>query len=108
MKIDSKKCINIRKIVEYLGKTSQQGSPNPCSYWVWHKVFLHAVGKIKVLKKCLNCKEKLTLLNTTLLHDVEKFTQTVRYSEKEEESLTETRVQLYKQMKTRTSVFTTR
>ena len=35
--------------------------------------------------------------------DVEKFIQTVSYSGKEGETLTETRVRLYKQMKTKTS-----
>ena len=48
--------------------------------------FLHAVGEIKVLKKCLNEKEKLRLLNTigvsckvsdTTVKDAEKFVQTV-------------------------------
>ena len=74
--------------------------------------FLHVVGIIKVLKKFLNRKEKLRLLNTvsvsckvsdTTVKDVEKFIQTVCYPGKEEESFTETRVRLFKQLKTKTS-----
>ena len=57
-------------------------------------------------------KEKLRLLNTigvsckvsdTIVEDVEKFIQTVCYPGIEEESFAETRVQVYKQMKTKTS-----
>ena len=68
--------------------------------------------KVKVLKKRLNRKEKLSLLNTigvscnisdTTVKDVQKFIQIVYYPGKEEESLTETRVRLYTQMKTKTS-----
>ena len=55
-------------------------------------------------------EKKLRLLNTigvsckvssTAVKDVEKFIQTVFYSGKEEESLTEIRLRLYKQMKTK-------
>ena len=57
-------------------------------------------------------KVKFRLLNTigisckvsdTAVKDDEKFMQGVCYSGKEEESLTETRVRLYKQMKSKTS-----
>ena len=68
--------------------------------------------KVKVLKKRLNRKEKLSLLNTigvscnvsdTTVKDAKKFNQIVCYAGKEEESLTETRVRLYTLMKTKTS-----
>ena len=113
MKIESKKFINIQKIVKYLGndvatKLLQIHAVRGCDT----VSFLHIVGKIKVLKNGLNGKEKLRLLNTivvsckvsdTRIKNAEKFFQTVCYSGKEEESFTETRVRLYKQMKTKTS-----
>ena len=61
--------------------------------------------------KCLNGKEKLRVLNTigvsckvsdTAVEDVDIFIQTVCYLGREEESFTETRVQM-KQMKAKTS-----
>ena len=70
--------------------------------------FLHAAGKL-FLKTALI--EKLRLLNPTsgsckvsdtAVKDVKKFIQTICYSGKEEESLTETKVRLYEQMKTKT------
>ena len=109
MKIESNKFINVRKIVEYIGTDVATN-------------FLHihaATGRYTLLfymflvkLKCLNGKEKLRLLNTigvsckvsdTTVKDVEKFIQTVCYPGKGEESLTETRVRLYKQIKTKTS-----
>ena len=72
------------------------------------------LGKIclKVFKKCLSGKEKLRLLNTIgvswkvsdmAVKNVEKFIQSVYYSGKKEESLTEIRLRLYRQVKTKTS-----
>ena len=51
MKIESRKCNNIRKIVEYLGtdvatKLTQIHAVTACNT----TSFLHSVGKIKVLK----------------------------------------------------------
>ena len=55
--------------------------------------------------KCLHRKEKLRLLNTvgvsckvsdTTIEDIEKFIQTVCYLGREQESLTETRLQVNK------------
>ena len=113
MKIESRKCINIRKIEEYLGTDVAAKFPQiHAAAGRDTTSFLHGVGKIKVLKKCLNWKEKLSLPNTigvsckvsdTTVKGVKKFIQTVCYSEKEEESLTETRVPVYRQMKTKTS-----
>ena len=113
MKIESNKFINITKIVEYLGTDVAKKLPQILAVTGCDTTsLLHGAGKIKVLKKCLNTKEKLRLLNTigvsckvsdTAIKDVEKFIQTVCYSGREEESLTETRVRLYKQMKTKTS-----
>ena len=116
MKTECNKLINIRKIVEYIGTNIAMKVPRI------HAVkgcdtnsLIHGAGKIKLLTKCLNGQEKLVLLNATgisckvsdtAVKDVEKFIQTVCYSGKEEESLTETRVRLYKQINTK--VFTTR
>ena len=59
MKTDSRKCINIRKIVEYLGTViafmELQGMTQILLYML--------LGKLKFLK-CLNEKKKLRLLNT--------------------------------------------
>ena len=61
--------------------------------------------------KCLNGKKKLRVLNTigvsckvpdTTVQDVEMFIQTVCYLRREEDSFTETRVQM-KQMKAKAS-----
>ena len=78
--------------IEYLGTNVATEVPQ-----------IHSVtGKIKILKKCLDGKEKLRFLNKivvsckvsyTTVKDVEKFIQTVCYSRKEE-ILTETRVRL--------------
>lgn len=74
--------------------------------------FKHVVEKINILKKSLNGKVKLRLLNTigvsrkvsdNTVKEVEKSIQTVCSSGKEEERLTETRVRLYRQMKAKFS-----
>ena len=108
MKIEGNKFINTRKIVEYLGndvatKFSQihasAGSDTTSCYMLLVKL------------KCLNGKEKLRLLNTIgvsykvsdkTVKCVEKLIQTIYYPGRIEESLTETRVWLHKQMKTKT------
>ena len=78
------------------------------------RLLFYIVGKIKVLEKCLKEKEKHRLLNTisisckvsdTTIKDGEKLIQTVCCSGKDEKSLTETQVRLYRQMKTKTSQF---
>ena len=105
IKIESRKCISIRKIVEYLVLTSQQSflkfmQLQSATQHLFYIVF----RKLKFLKVSTWIK-KLRLLNTitapwkvseTVVKDVEKFIQTVCYSGKEEESLTETRVRLQK------------
>ena len=68
--------------------------------------FKHVVEKINILKKSLNGKVKLRLLNKVsdnTVKEVEKSIQTVCSSGKEEERLTETRVRLYRQMKAKFS-----
>ena len=95
--------------MEYLG--TDVGTKHPQIYAVTGcdtTSFLHAAGKL-FLKTALI--EKLRLLNPTsgsckvsdtAVKDVKKFIQTICYSGKEEESLTETKVRLYEQMKTKT------
>ena len=57
------KFINIRK--RYLGKDVTTKLPQIHTVTECYTTsFLHVVGKIKVLKKCLNGKVKLRLLNT--------------------------------------------
>ena len=72
--------------------------------------YLYGVGKIKVFKKCANSKEKLNLLqdvvvpstiNEKTVDKVSKFIQTT-YPGMKDESVTETRVRIYKLLKTKT------
>ena len=72
--------------------------------------YLHGVGKIKVFKKYVNSKEKMNLLQdigvpSTItektVDKVLKFFQTMCYPGMEDESVTETRVRIYKQLKTK-------
>ena len=64
IQIESRKCINIRKIVEYLGTDVATKLPQIHAVTGFETTsLLHSVGEIKGLKKCLNGKEKLSLLN---------------------------------------------
>ena len=65
----------------------------------------------KVFKKCVNSKEKMNLLqdiglpstiNKKAVDKVSKFIQTMCYSQMEDESVIETKVRIYKQLKTKT------
>ena len=97
MKIESNKFINIQKIVQYLG--TDLASKLPQIYAATGRdttSFLNVVAKIKILKKCLNEKRRLRILNKlgasskvsdTAVTDIEKFIQTIRYSGKEEDVL---------------------
>ena len=58
IKIETNKFFNIRKIVEYLGTDFTKNLPQIHEVTVCDTTsFLHGVGKVKVLKKCLNAKE---------------------------------------------------
>ena len=95
----------LRKIVEYLRKNLPQ----------IHAVtgfgttsFLHVVGKIKVLKKCLDGKKTLNRtgvscqVSETAVKDASLF-KLFAILKKKKRFLTKTMVRLYKQMKTKTS-----
>ena len=102
MKIESRKCINIRKIVEYLG------TEVATTLLQIHAVtrldttsLLNFVGKIKVLKNFLNRKEKLRLLNTIdasckvserSVKDIEKLLKLFATLKKKKKVLTKTSV----------------
>ena len=107
MKIQSNKFINTWKIVEYLGNDVATKFPQIHADPRRDTTsFLHVFGKIKVSrwkKKLLNTISVLCKVSDTTVEDVEKFIQTVCYPGREEESFTETRVQLYSQMKRKTS-----
>ena len=95
MKTETDAFINIRKITEYLGtdaptKLTQIHTGAVCDT----TSFLQVIGKIEVLKKCLNGKVKFRLPNRigvsckgsdTEIKDVEKFIQNVSCFGKEEE-----------------------
>ena len=55
MKTENRKCIKIRKIVEYLGTDITRLLPKIHTVTGYDTTSsLHVVAKIKVLKKCLN------------------------------------------------------
>ena len=106
MEIESRKCINIRKIIEYpttdvATKLPQTNAVTGCDT----TSFLHGAPKnLKFLKvsswtrKGQTSKHNWCFMQSfrsSSFKDVEKFIQTVYYSGKEEQSLTETRVRLY-------------
>ena len=115
VKVEANELISIRKNVECLWTDVSASFPKFILLQGVTQLLLYTVlGKIfeKVFKKCVGLKEKLRLLNTIgvswkvsdmAVKDVEKFIQTVCYSGKKEESLTEIRVRSYKQIKTKTS-----
>ena len=102
MKIGEKKFVNVRKIVQHLGKEISLKLPRI------HVItgcdttsYLYSVGKMKVFNKCLkrsevvNCLEGLgknASFASENFEDVMKFIQTICYSGKPSESLVETRV----------------
>ena len=106
------KCIIIRKTVKYLETDVATKLPQIHTVTGYYTTSsLQVVRKIKVLKRCRNGKQ-LRFLNTIVasckvseaaVTDVERFIQTVCCSAKEEKGETETRVRLYKQMKTKTA-----
>ena len=102
MKTGNRKYVNIRKIVEYLGTKVATMVPQIHAVTGYDATSsLHVFGKIEVFKKCLKGK-KLRLLNTIAVSS--KVSEAaVKGVEKEEKGVTETRVRLYKQMKTKIS-----
>ena len=59
MKTESRKCIKISKIVEYLGTDVTRQLPKIHTVTGYDTTSsLHVVAKIKVLKKCLNGTKK--------------------------------------------------
>ena len=112
-KIDNEKFTDVRKIVEYYGKDVILKLPHIHAVIGCDTMsYLHGVGKIKVFKKCVNSKENINLLldigvlstiNEKTVGKVSKFIQTMCYSGMEDESVTEKRVIIYKQLKTKTS-----
>ena len=96
MKIESRKFINIRKIVEYLGTDLAANLPQIHAVTWFELLFYMLLGKFKFLKN-VSMASKLRLLKTigvsrkvleTAVKDVEKFLQTVYYSGKVERVLT--------------------
>ena len=112
MKIDHNKYINIQKVVQYLGKEIALKLPHVHAITGCDTTsFMFSVGKIKVLKKCMKQIKQLDLLsgfgessviNHEIIQNVSKFIQTVCYSGFKDENLVETRVRLYRKMKTKT------
>ena len=114
MKIDHEKYVDISKVSNHLGTEISSYLPQLHSLTGCDTTsFFYGVGKIKVLNKVKKNKESLNLLqhvgqNEKLsqrgFEDSMKFVQTVMYSGKETESLVETRIRLYKSLKTKASL----
>ena len=92
MKIESRKSINIRKIVEHLGTDLAANLPQIHVVTGFELLFYMLLGKLKFLKN-VSMASKFRLLKTigvsrkvfeTAVKDVEKFLQTVNYSGKVE------------------------
>ena len=96
MKMDHNKYINIEKVLEYLAKDLAWKVPQ-------------SAGKVKILKKCMKQAQKVSLLNEfgetstvdfKVTQNTSKFLQTIYYAGREIEHLMESRVRLYRIMKT--------
>ena len=114
MKYDNDKYVDIGKVFVYLGINMTENllkfhSLTGCD----STSYFYRVGKIKLWKKLLKNPEKIHLIDSLGLtkdlsiNDVEncqKFIQTVMYNGKEQEGYIETRVRLYKNQSTKTSI----
>ena len=118
MKIDTRKFVKVRAIVSHYGKEIFENLPKihvltGCDT----SSFLHGVGKVKILKNLKDNPENIQLLanlgrsvhsqksevEEDLIQDVAKFIQCVCYTGKEEESLVETIIRIYRKMKVKSS-----
>ena len=112
MKTESRKCININKIVENLSELTLQQSFLKFMQLqgVTQLLFYMVLGKLKFLKMSKWKRKTQASKGNWCFMLKSLFIQTVCYSGKEEDSLTETRVRLYKQINIKLilSVFTTR
>ena len=104
MKIESRKYISISKTVEYLSELMLQQSFLKFMQLqgVTQLLFYMVLGKSKFLKMS-KWQRKTQVSKGNWFFHVEKFIQTVCYSGKKEDSLTEIRVRLYRQMNVKTS-----
>ena len=105
MKIESRKCINISKIVEYLSELTLRQSFLKFIQLqgLTQLPFYMVLGKLKFLKMSKWKRKTQASKGNWCFMLKSLFIQTVCYSRKEEDSLTETRVRLYKQMNIKTS-----
>ena len=111
MKIDHNKCINTVKVVNYFGnnlalKLLHIHGITGCNT----TSFMFSTRKVKVLKKCTKRVLKISLLSgfgeSLTVHykvtqNVSKFIQTICYTGLEIANLMESRVRLYRGMKTK-------
>ena len=120
IKIDHNKYVDIDKVVDYLGEEIATKLPAIHALTVCDTTSsFFGTGKVRLIKKLKKQSSSLTLLegfghNRRLSNDedneddevysnVKKFVQTMIYNGKEDETLVETRVRLYKALKTKSS-----
>ena len=113
MQIDQERFVDIRKVTDHIGSSICQSLPQ-----------LHAItgcdttaykfniGKIKVIKKIMQDSSSCSLIRNLgygnevsdqLIENAKKFIQTVMYSGKPSESYVETRINMYKKIKIKSS-----
>eukprot|EP00794_Sanderia_malayensis_P021307 gene21307-biopygen16343 len=113
MKIDHEKYVDVGKVYDFLGENISKHLPHLHAISGCDSTsFFYGVGKVKILKKIMKHQDSLDLLRSLggskelsmqSIKDVMVFVQTVMYSGRKDESYVDTRVRLYKAMKTKSS-----
>ena len=113
MKIDHEKYVDVGKVYDFLGENVSMHLPNIHAISGCDTTsFFYGVGKFKLLKKVMKNQDSLDHLSSLgeskeldlqSIKDIMVFVQTVMYSGRRDESYVDTRVRLYKAMKTKSS-----
>ena len=113
MKISHENYVDVGKVYDFLGENISMHLPHIHAISGCDDTsFFYGVGKVKLLKKIMKHQDSLDLLsslgeskelNMQNVKDVMVFVQTVMYSVRKDESYVDTRVRLYKAMKTKSS-----
>ncbi len=113
MKIDHDKFVDVNKVYTFLGERVSTYLPQLHAITGCDTTsFFYGVGKVKVLKKLNKDDKSLLFLNEIGkaehlsqkgIADAIRFVQTILYNGKIDESLVQTRIRLYKGLKTKSS-----